>query len=450
MLENYRPISLISNISKIFEKCIKSKITEFYEQTGFFSSGQYGFRKGLNTEDALLSQINQIVNSLEKKHKVAGLYLDIKKAFDTVDHSLLIIKLSNSGIKGNLLRWFENYLNNRSQRTKVGQATSTKLKVTSGVPQGSTLGPLLFLVYANDLHDLGLFGKVYTFADDTALIYNAISKNVLINNINHDLKILTQWFNLNKICPNIQKTQILCFYLNKDFDLKDELILHKNINCYSGCKHNCTPLTQVDEIKYLGVTLDSGLAWGPHIAKLSSKLGKLSRIFYLLQNSFSKQHRRKIYLALYEPIIRYALKIWGGAANYHLEKIKVLQRKTIRYIGDYGCDERTYKKFLSLKILPLMSLYLCACATYLSKNSKQFISKNPNTKTRNADKTFFIANNWVKERSRNQFGYIGPSRINKLPESIKIKIATCKKWKLKKDLKEFLFENVASGAPDYY
>ncbi len=215
-------------------------MVQFYNTCGFFSNSQFGFREKLSTDNALICQITDIADSLEKKYKVAGLYIDIKKAFDTVDHNLLIKKLYNSGVKGKLLNWFIDYLSNRFQSVRVGNTISDYMKVKSGVPQGSTLGPILFLVYINDIFKLDLIGKTYSFADDTALLFSAVNEEILFRNINHDLKILSSWFTENKICPNSEKSYILCYYLNRSFTLNKNLILHKSSLCSFDC--NCPPL----------------------------------------------------------------------------------------------------------------------------------------------------------------------------------------------------------------
>jgi len=368
--------------------------------------------------------------------------LDIQKAFDTVNYNILIKKLYFSGIRGSLLKWLISYLTERLQSVKLKSSVSEYLEIKSRVPQGSTLGSLLFSVYVNDLANLGLFGNLYSFADDTALIYNAVNEKILINNITHDLNILTNWFSTNKICPNINKSCLHCFYLHESFDLSGKLILHKNINCANLC--NCSPLNVVSETKYLGIILDSGLTWGPHLKNLSLKLSKLCRIFYRLQFAFSPQHRKKIYLTLFEPLLMYGLKIWGGAAKSHLKLIETQQKRVLRYIFQSTTIVNARDKFLSLKLLPISSLYIFVCAMYIAKNVDKFpIQKIKNQfRTRTANKTNFLNKNWLKEKSRNQFSFAGPTEINSLPENIKLNILHCKALTLKKKLKDYLINSL--------
>lgn len=205
-IANYRPIAIRSVISKVFKFIVKSRIMTFLMNKNFFSERQFGFLPGQSTDDALLSHITDVVSHTERGSMAVALYLDISKAFDTVDHDILLERLYTYDIRGVILDWFATYLKGRCQVVRIGKEISSPLKVTSGVPQGSTLGPLLFLIYVNELLQLKISGRIYSFADDTSVLFTAKNKTELLYKMETDLKILTIWFWKHKLYPNLNKT----------------------------------------------------------------------------------------------------------------------------------------------------------------------------------------------------------------------------------------------------
>ena len=170
--ENYRPISLLSNISKIFERVMYDRLDNFLTSLEIIYKFQFGFRKTYSTNHALLSIVEQIRNALDKKMFSCGVFIDLEKAFDTVNHHILLSKLHHYGIRGVANKWFSSHLSNRYQKVSLNGESSTTLPVSCGVPQGSILGPLLFLIYINDMNTAMQFSTVYHFADDTNPLYS--------------------------------------------------------------------------------------------------------------------------------------------------------------------------------------------------------------------------------------------------------------------------------------
>ena len=192
-MNNYRPISLLSSISKLFEKCIKIRLINFLEKHNILSEKQYGFRNGLSTDDAIIKVTHKIIEELDQGNKCIGIFLDIRKAFDTINHKILIEKLNLLGIRGIVLNLFESYLNNRFQMTKIDDAFSESCDINIGVPQGTVLGPILFLLYINDMLEIDLKkykGVSYSYADDTVLLFSGKSWEDTYNNSNLGLKII--------------------------------------------------------------------------------------------------------------------------------------------------------------------------------------------------------------------------------------------------------------------
>lgn len=263
---NYRPIALVSIFSKLFETLVLKTLKHFLNKHSFFSKYQYGFLEGRGTELALISFTNQIIKAMEEGKYITGLFLDIAKAFDTLSHDVLLGKMYNAGVRGSALKWFESYMTNRKQQVKVQDELSQELELQCGVPQGSVLSPTLFLIYINDLCDSSLKGMVAAFADDTAILYKADTKEDLLKKIQFDLKILTEWFSSNELCVNVKKTKFVNFSVRNQFCFSIPLRFH-SVECkYTQC--NCNEIEQVESIKYLGLTFDQNMTWKTHIFNL--------------------------------------------------------------------------------------------------------------------------------------------------------------------------------------
>ena len=211
LCNNYRPISLLSNISKLIEKLMHKRVYSFLEQQNFFYNAQFGFRLSLSTNNALMSITENIQSQLDQNKFCAGVFVDLKKAFDTVDHEILLKKPSHYGIRGIANEWFCSYLTKRKQYVIIGNQVSTLNEISTGVPQGSVLGPLLFLIYINNLHKCIKYSKTYHFANDTSIIQSHSSLQILSKSINKDLSNLSNWLKTNKLRLNIKKTKLALF-----------------------------------------------------------------------------------------------------------------------------------------------------------------------------------------------------------------------------------------------
>ena len=210
-VSNYRPISLLSNINKIFETLLHSRLVEFFEKQSVIFKNQFGFRKGHSTSHAITALTEIVRSSLDKTEFSAAVFLDFQKAFDTVDHNILLQKLSHYGVRGVALKVFESYLKNRSQCVVINDAQSNYHEVKHGVPQGSVLGPLMFIIYINDLHNSVCYSTSIHFADDTSLVFTEKSLKELNRKVNRDLALLVHWLRANKISLNASKTEIILF-----------------------------------------------------------------------------------------------------------------------------------------------------------------------------------------------------------------------------------------------
>ena len=208
---NYRPISLLSNLSKIIEKLVHKRLTVFLEQKELFYDLQFSFRNNTSTNHALIHITEKIRKALDNGFFACGVYIDLQKAFDTVKHSILINKLSYYGVRGIANNWFKTFLTNRQHFTSIEENSSDEITNDHGVPQGSVLGPLLFLIYINDLHKAIKNSDVYHYADDTNLLLTHKSPKKINKLINQDLTTLCKWLRANKISLNAAKTEIIIF-----------------------------------------------------------------------------------------------------------------------------------------------------------------------------------------------------------------------------------------------
>ena len=254
-------ISLLSNLNKIMEKLIFNRIYEFLEKYNCLYDLQFGFRSKHSTVHALISITESIRSALDDSTFVCGIFVDLQKAFDTVNHNILLNKLSHYGIRGTMNEWLKSYLQGRKQIVSINGVESELRELKHGVPQGSVSGPLLFLIYINDLNRCISNSKVYHFADDTNLLYINSCFKKLQKNLNYDLKRLTHWLDSDMISLNCTKTEVIYFRKKRSANLTTNKI-----------KLNGKRLIPTDHIKYLGVYLDETLSGFAHYDILSKKL----------------------------------------------------------------------------------------------------------------------------------------------------------------------------------
>ena len=344
-VNNYRPISLLSNVDKIIEKLVYSRLISFLDLHNILSNRQFGFRKKHSTKLALISLTEEIRRSLDSGKFSCGVFIDLQKAFDTVDHNILLCKLELYGVRGVANNWFQSYLSNRIQYVSYSNSTSSKRKILTGVPQGSVLGPLLFLIYINDLCNAVKHSETSLFADDTSIIYSDSSLVTIETCINSDLGNLFTWLCANKISLNIAKTKILLF--------KN---IHKRITHALNFKINNKPIKLSDSVKYLGVTLDHLLNWNLNTRNLCSKLSKANGALSRLRHYVSRTTLIQIYYALFFSHLNYSCQIWGQTYNANIDRIFKLQKRSLRLItfSDFNAPSR--ELFFNLNILKISDL----------------------------------------------------------------------------------------------
>ena len=323
---NYRPISLLLTISKLLEKVIYTRTYNFLTNSDQFYTSQYGFRQGHSCENAVSELVAEIMKSKQEGLYTLSMFLDLSKAFDTLDHDVLIRKLERYGIRGKANEWFKDYLTNRKMRTKCVVASTGKMEfseyqtITYGTPQGSCLGPLIFIIFTNDLHKQLQYSKSLLFADDTTLYKSHRNLNYLTWCIEEDMNKLTDWFRINKLTLNLDKT--VCILFQKPKETKHIVI---NID-------NQT-IKNTSGTKFLGLWIDEHLSWNTHIQKLHLKLTRNTNLLKLNQNMMPTMTKKLIYHSHIGGHLQYGLLLWGNnATEEQLLKLQKIQTKCLKYI----------------------------------------------------------------------------------------------------------------------
>lgn len=299
LISNYRPISLLPTIAKILEKIINIRLINYLEKNSILSKNQFGFRKNKSTVDAIDELVTKVASDLDRKKKCVGIFVDLAKAFDTVSISLLIRKLEATGIRGTPLELFKDYLCNRTQIAKIGDMTSSRLEINFGIPQGSVLGPTLFLLYINDLCNIDIpDGKVITFADDTVILIQQSTWAQVKSSAEQGFRRVTEWLDCNLLTLNLDKTKYITFSIKDSLQPHSDYTLKAHsFQCFENdC--DCFTLHSANSIRYLGIEIDKNLNWKQHISSLKSRIRKLIPIFKKIRNLKDEKTNKTVYLAL--------------------------------------------------------------------------------------------------------------------------------------------------------
>ncbi len=412
---NYRPISVLISLSKLLERALYNRLMDFITENNILSPSQYGFRPKRSTETALLSFTNHVLNAFDNNSYLLCIFLDLSKAFDTVNHSILLTKLHHYGVKGVAHTWFASYLSGRHQHVRVNGQTSTNLPVSCGVPQGSILGPLLFLLYINDICHSSKLLHFILFADDSALFSSDNNILNLLNNVNKELKLVADWLSANKLTINTSKTHYIIFNRYKKFTYP--LI---------PVKINNEILTEVTETKFLGVIVEKHLLWHKHINSIKAKVAKQCGIMYLTRDSLDRHSLLLIYNSLVYPTLIYAIGVWGGASNEALNCLVVTQKRAVRTITGLRRRDHTNNAFTNLKILKFHDLIIMFSSLFVYKSlnslldtENYFTTNNPNPhQTRNHP---IYLPRTRSSQTQTHIKYHGAKTFNSLPPDIKSK-----------------------------
>lgn len=422
-INNYRPISLLSVFSKIIEKVMANRIVSFLNENDLLTSSQHGFRSKFSTETATNELIQNVYEELDAKNYVMGVFFDLSNAFDTLDLSFVSDKLNKLGIRDNLNEWIVSYLTARKIIVKVEKSLSYEEEINIGTPQGSVLGPLIFLLYINDLPRYINSANVYMYADDTSFIVTAKSPEELERNVNNLLRLFNDWCFKNRLIINYEKTICINFITKQK---KIEYNFNINLNNYRVMIHT--------ETKFLGTIIDANLSFTSQVHHLCKKLGQSCFAINSLKHNLDQKSLLSVYYALVYSQIAYNIIAYGNSTD--IQRVFVIQKRIIRSIYNLGYIESCRDIFKREKILTVTSIYLYKLLIYIFVNKNKLKTYDHHYGTRNRDEIYISRYN-LSLYKRSPI-CAGSYFFNKLPSDIKSS-TTIKRFKQK--LRSFLVEN---------
>ena len=345
-VNNFRPISVLPSISKFFEKALLIQMNAHFLDCNLFHRGQYGFREKHSTELATLELIDRITNDIDQGKIPLSVFLDLSKAFDSLNHSILLNKLRHYGINGIALELCKDYLSNRQQFVQHENVKSNATTLDIGVPQGSVLGPFFFLVYINDFNNCSKYFKMINYADDTTLLTSMTVSSSLSSNpiqdsaINSELSKIHNWLLANKLCLNVKKTKFMVFHSSRRHITLPKLQIN-------GSSIDC-----VDTFNYLGIYIDKHLNWNAHISHVKRKIGHVSCILNKLKHFLPAHILKTIYNSLITCHFNYGLLIWGNKAHNLLKILK----NAVRIITSSNFNAHTEPLLKQLGLLKISDI----------------------------------------------------------------------------------------------
>ena len=329
------------------------KISKFAEENEIIPPSQYGFRKGHSTDHAITHFICKVKDFLDTGFYASALFIDLSKAFDTVNHNLLVRKLKNYKFPPWIVSWIESYLSDRSQVVIVGPKRSREHLITCGIPQGSILGPLLYLIYTADIGNFMKDCLTISFADDTVLLFRALSVETLFKTMESALNDLIKYTRSNRLLINIKKTNYMIFSTIKKVNTELSLTADGYL------------IYRVSKFKYLGVIIDELLSWKEHVNSISIKIARGAGILYRLKNFLPQKVLRTLYFTLVYPYMHYSCYVWANSFCYNLKRIQILQNRAVKSI--YFNNLNTKEVFLKSQLLTVRQICQLQTAVFMYK-----------------------------------------------------------------------------------
>ena len=401
---NYRPISILRVIEKVMEEIIVRRTTDFINKNKLLHKNQYGFQagKGINK---LLGDFSHVLNKSRSEHRHSLiLFIDFKKAFDTLDHKRILMKAEQMGLRGIYMKWLSNYLNDRKYKVKINNTYSEIIDTTHGVPQGSKLGPLLYLIYTNDLLSLLNNSSTFAYADDTAVIVTNKSLISAQRIMQQEFDTLSKWAHDNGLILNVNKTKLMHIRPGNSSNTST-IIFYNQFNCQSQTRQTI-PIETVETMKYLGIIVDSQLKWKQQIELVQKKLRKTSFALYHWKNCSNTGVLKQVYFSLAESYIRFGITAWGTST--HCKQLEKSQKRLIKLIPIE--DKSIFLKVENIFKLTMINTYF---------NSKEYLKKiDHNQCTRNKSSGKYKVARFYNSFGKFTLPVILPTIFNALPENL--------------------------------
>ena len=412
---NYRPISLLSNFSKIFKKISHRRLYSFFNNSNLLSNHQFDFRQGHSTSHVITLLTDKVTTAFENKQSTLGIFLDLSKAFDTIDHKVLLNKLYHYGVRG-ILSWFKSHLTDRTQQTEVLGTKSTNInKLTSSVPQGLILGPILFIIHVNDFPKCLRYSSRLAFADDTTILISGKNQKNLYDNANEELNNIDNWLVTNKLSLNIDKIKCMHF---KTLNTPTPNLTLKIRN---------SPIQKISSFKLLGVILDEHLSWKDHILPLKKKLQALLVVTMKIKPCLSKDFLLIIYHSLLISHIRYCINNWCFENSTLIRKLQSICNRFLKITFNLRHNRDVTEAMKDAQLLTINNLYNLEIAQMMFKyENKQlsqafnnfFTQKSLKMKTRSNSQ--IISNCFRTKVSQQSLKFVGPKLWNKITSEISL------------------------------
>ena len=436
-VNNYRPISILPVLSKVLEKHVHASLSDFLHEHSLLHKTQSGFRAKHSCETALVNMVDSWLDAIDNGQMIGVVLVDFKKAFDLVDQKILLNKLEIYGIKDEALLWFDTYLTNRKQQVTINNCKSELKNISCGVPQGSILGPLLFLLFINDLplYTNNVFTDLY--ADDTTLYVIHNSMEQIENDLQTALNNLHIWCKSNGMVLNSAKTKVMLVTTSQR---------RNRLDCDSlNLKFNNEDLNMISNDKLLGVFVDNNLTWSEHIKHLTKKIASSTWLLSKIKRFLSRDHRVQFYKSYIQPHIDFCNIVWGSSSESIKSRLFKLQKRVCRIILDYNVDDcdvamkslkimSIYDRLYLRKAKFMFKVYTNEAPTYISENFTLRNNINTSINLRSSSSGCFIPPKPRTELFKHSMRYSGCLVWNSLPDEVKSAqtVATfhnrCLKW----------------------
>ena len=421
-INNYRPISVLPVLSKVLERHVSDSLTAYLNENDLLHKTQSGFRSHHSCETALNFMTDSWLNAIDKGEMIGVVLVDFRKAFDLVDHNILLNKLKLYGIKEETLHWFKSYLSQRQQQVSISNSQSSFRPISCGVPQGSILGPLLFLLFINDLPLYTSNVSTDMYADDTTLYDVQTSQEAIERNLQIALNELHSWCKNNCMVLNAAKTKVMLITTKQ----KRNVLKKDGIDL----KYNDDPLQTITKDKILGVFVDNNLSWSEHVKHISKKIASNVWLLSKIKMYLSQEHRIQFYKSYIQPHIDYCNIIWGNTSETNKIKIFRMQKRAVRVILDYNVENTTeamkslriqsiYDRLFLRKAKFMFKVYHEITPAYINEGYNLRSNSNTSVNLRSMNVGCFIPPKPRTECFKQSLQYSGCLIWNCLPEAVK-------------------------------